>query len=163
MLIFCVTTTTILRSNTQATPTHPNYIQFNINFQSPTALHSTIPFYVSRLYVKSKTTMFLIKRKTNAATSRRSSRASADLARMASTPVPQQASASPMPEGVTDPNYQPLPGMLGNLTVIQHDGLEKLRKELQEEGAFVPERMDDAMLLRWVLFYSCGRVIHLLS
>ena len=97
--------------------------------------------------------MFLIKRKTNAATSRRSSRTSADLAsRMASTPVPQQASASPMPEGVTDPNYKPLPGRLGNLTVIQLHGLEKLRKELQDEGAFVPERMDDAMLLRWVLF-----------
>ena len=43
------------------------------------------------------------------------------------------------------------------MTVIQLHGLEKLRKELQEEGAFVPERMDDAMLLRWVLFYSCGR------
>jgi hypothetical protein len=98
--------------------------------------------------------MFLIKRKTNAVTSPRSSRASADLARMASTPVPQPASASPMPEGVTDPNYQPLPGRLGNLTVIQLHGLEKLRKELQEEGAFVPERMDDAMLLRWVLLCS---------
>jgi len=55
-----------------------------------------------------------------------------------------------MPEGVTDPNYQPLPGRLGNLTVIQLHGLEKLRKELQEEGAFVPERMDDAMLLRFL-------------
>jgi len=97
--------------------------------------------------------MFLIKRKTNAVTSKRSSRRSADLARMASIPLPQQASASPMPEGVTDPNYQPLPGRLGNLTVIQLHGLEKLRKELQEEGAFVPERMDDAMLLRWVVVF----------
>ncbi|EDR04921.1 uncharacterized protein LACBIDRAFT_237398 [Laccaria bicolor S238N-H82] len=55
-----------------------------------------------------------------------------------------------MPEGVTDPNYQPLPGRLGNLTVIQLHGLEKLKKELQEEGVFVEERMDDAMLLRFL-------------
>ncbi|CAA7268985.1 unnamed protein product [Cyclocybe aegerita] len=67
-----------------------------------------------------------------------------------STPVPQQASASPMPEGVTDPNYQPLPGRLGNLTMIQLHTLEKLKKELKEEGHFDEKRMDDAMLLRFL-------------
>lgn len=63
--------------------------------------------------------------------------------------MPQAASASPMPEGVTNPDYQPLPGRLGNLTVIQLHTLEKFKKELKEEGHFVEERMDDAMLLRW--------------
>ena len=62
--------------------------------------------------------------------------------------VPQAASASPMPDGVTDPNYQPPPGRLGNLTVMQLHILEKFKKELKEEGHFVEERMDDAMLLR---------------
>ena len=55
-----------------------------------------------------------------------------------------------MPEGVTDPNYKPLPGRLGNLTVTQQHMLEKFKKELQDEGHFVPERMDDATLLRYV-------------
>ncbi|KAL6304049.1 CRAL-TRIO domain-containing protein [Sparassis latifolia] len=59
----------------------------------------------------------------------------------------QQASASPMPDGVTDPDYRPLPGRLGNLTVGQQHILDKFRKELQDEGVFVPERMNDAMLL----------------
>jgi len=62
----------------------------------------------------------------------------------------QAASASPMPEGVTDPNYHPAPGRLGNLTVTQLHTLEKLKKELKEEGTFVEERMNDAMLLRCV-------------
>ena len=57
-----------------------------------------------------------------------------------------------MPEGVTDPNYRPPPGRLGNLTVTQLHTLEKLKKELKEEGAFVEERMTDAMLLRCVIF-----------
>lgn len=61
-----------------------------------------------------------------------------------------QASASPMPAGVTDPNYKPQPGRLGNLTVPQQHALDELRKKLQEEEAFVPERMDDATLLRCV-------------
>jgi hypothetical protein len=35
------------------------------------------------------------------------------------------------------------------LTVPQQHALDKIRKELQEEeGVFVPERMDDALLLR---------------
>lgn len=63
--------------------------------------------------------------------------------------IPQAASASPMPDGVTNPNYQPLPGRLGNLTMIQLHTLEKFKKELKEEGHFVEERMNDALLLRW--------------
>ncbi|TBU43976.1 CRAL-TRIO domain-containing protein [Dichomitus squalens] len=61
-----------------------------------------------------------------------------------------QASASPLPEGVTDPNYKPPPGRLGNLTVPQQHALEKLKKELQDGGIFVPERHDDATLLRFL-------------
>jgi hypothetical protein len=64
--------------------------------------------------------------------------------------MPQAASASPMPDGVTNPNYKPLPGRLGNLTVIQLHILEKFKKELKDEGHFVEERMDDAMLLRFL-------------
>jgi len=60
------------------------------------------------------------------------------------------ATASPLPPGVTDPNYVPLPGRLGNLTVPQQHALEKIKREVQEEGAFVPERMDDATLLRFL-------------
>lgn len=55
-----------------------------------------------------------------------------------------------MPEGVTDPNYKPLPGRLGNLTVAQLHALDTLRKQLQDEGHFVPERMHDAALLRFL-------------
>ncbi|KAI0084214.1 CRAL-TRIO domain-containing protein [Irpex rosettiformis] len=62
----------------------------------------------------------------------------------------QQASASPMPEGVTDPNYKPLPGRLGNLSVEQQHILDKFRRSIQEEGWFVEERMDDATLLRFL-------------
>ena len=60
----------------------------------------------------------------------------------------QAASASPMPPGVTDPGYTPSPGRLGNLTVPEQHALDKLKKELKEEGHFVEERMDDATLLR---------------
>lgn len=55
-----------------------------------------------------------------------------------------------MPEGVTDPNYRPSPGQLGNLTVTQQHALEKFKKELIEENVFVEERMDDAFLLRFL-------------
>jgi hypothetical protein len=65
-----------------------------------------------------------------------------------STAIPQAASASPLPEGITDPNYKPLPGRLGNLTVTQLHTLNKLKQELKDEGHFVESRMDDAMLLR---------------
>ena len=67
-----------------------------------------------------------------------------------STPAPAPASASPLPDGITDPNYKPLPGRLGNLSVPQQHALDTLKKVLQAEGAFVPERMDDATLLRCV-------------
>lgn len=67
-----------------------------------------------------------------------------------STPAPTAASASPLPDGITDPNYKPLPGRLGNLSVPQQHALDTLKKELQAEGAFVPERMDDATLLRFL-------------
>ncbi|KAF8628115.1 hypothetical protein AX15_004092 [Amanita polypyramis BW_CC] len=62
----------------------------------------------------------------------------------------EPASVSPMPPGVTDPNYKPLPGRLGNLSIPQQHALEKLKKELKEEDKFVLERMDDAMLLRFL-------------
>ena len=66
-----------------------------------------------------------------------------------------------MPEGITDPNYKPLPGRLGNLTVEQQHILDKFRKAIQEEGWFVPERMDDAMLLRFVSSPApLGRLAH---
>ncbi|TFK28614.1 hypothetical protein FA15DRAFT_665061 [Coprinopsis marcescibilis] len=68
---------------------------------------------------------------------------------MASSAIPQQASASPLPEWITDKNYVPPPGYLGNLTVTQLHCLDKLKRELKEEGKFVEERMDDAMLLRF--------------
>ena len=60
----------------------------------------------------------------------------------------QAASASPMPPGITDPNYKPPPGRLGNLTVPQQHALDTLKKQLKDEGHFVEERMDDATLLR---------------
>ncbi len=69
---------------------------------------------------------------------------------MSSTPALAPASASPLPPGITDPNYSPLPGRLGNLTVTQQHALDTFRKELQDEGVFVPERMSDAALLRSV-------------
>lgn len=62
----------------------------------------------------------------------------------------QAASASAMPPGITDPNYKPLPGRLGNLTVPQQHALDTLKTQLREEGHFVEERMDDATLLRSV-------------
>lgn len=62
----------------------------------------------------------------------------------------QAATASALPDGITDPNYKPAPGRLGNLTVIQQHALEKFKKELIAEGVFVEERMDDAFLLRSV-------------
>ncbi|KAF9475194.1 hypothetical protein BDN70DRAFT_841281 [Pholiota conissans] len=49
-----------------------------------------------------------------------------------------------------DGNYEPEPGRLGNLTHAQSEILERFKKELKEEGYFVEERMDDAMLLRFL-------------
>ena len=59
-----------------------------------------------------------------------------------------EKSASQLPSGVTDSNYQPPPGRVGNLTPAQQEALDQLRKEIQEAGKFVPERMDDPTLLR---------------
>ncbi|TFY73625.1 hypothetical protein EWM64_g10385 [Hericium alpestre] len=66
------------------------------------------------------------------------------------SPGQAPSSASQLPPGITDPNYHPLPGRLGNLTIPQQHALETLKKELKEEGYFVEERMDDAMLLRFL-------------
>ncbi|KAJ7056580.1 CRAL-TRIO domain-containing protein [Mycena amicta] len=62
------------------------------------------------------------------------------------------ASASALPAGITDPNYQPPPGRLGNLTVPQQHALEKIKKELKEEGHYdeTNPRMDDATMLRFL-------------
>ena len=57
--------------------------------------------------------------------------------------APTAASASPMPEGVTDPNYAPPPGYLGNLSVPQQHCLDKLKKEMKEEGWFDEKRHDE--------------------
>ncbi|EIN04372.1 hypothetical protein PUNSTDRAFT_128408 [Punctularia strigosozonata HHB-11173 SS5] len=55
-----------------------------------------------------------------------------------------------LPPDVTDPNYKPLSGRIGNLTEAQYEALVQFKKELQDEGVFVPERMDDATLLRFL-------------
>ncbi|GJJ12307.1 hypothetical protein Clacol_006548 [Clathrus columnatus] len=46
--------------------------------------------------------------------------------------------------------YQAPPGRLGNLTVNQSHTLEKMKKELQGEGWLMPERHNDATLLRFL-------------
>lgn len=46
--------------------------------------------------------------------------------------------------------YEPLPGRLGNLTSEQQKILDQFRKELTNEGWFVPQRHDDATLLRFL-------------
>lgn len=55
-----------------------------------------------------------------------------------------------MPDGITDPNFRPLPGRVGNLTVPQQHALQTLKNQLHDEGHFVEERMDDPMLLRYL-------------
>ena len=64
------------------------------------------------------------------------------------TIIPLEANVCPIPASVTDLNYRPLPGRVGNLTEVQLHTLDKLRGELKDEGHFVEKRMDDAMLLR---------------
>ncbi|KAG6874021.1 hypothetical protein C0995_007978 [Termitomyces sp. Mi166 len=54
------------------------------------------------------------------------------------------------PPVVTDPNYRPLPGRLGNLTAEQQQILTTFKEQLTADGIFVPERMDDAFLLRFL-------------
>lgn len=56
--------------------------------------------------------------------------------------------------GITAANYHPLPGHVGNLTGVQAQTLDKLKEELKDQGLFVKERMDDAMLLRWLPHFS---------
>jgi hypothetical protein len=50
----------------------------------------------------------------------------------------------------TVPAADPLSGHLGHLTIPQEHALKKFREELQAEGVFVPERHDDATLLRFL-------------
>ena len=77
--------------------------------------------------------------------------------------APQATDTSDSPNirvPVTNPNYHPLPGRVGNLTEVQQQTLDKLREELKDEGHFVKKRMDDAMLLRCTFsvfhcYFSC--------
>ena len=62
------------------------------------------------------------------------------------TAIMSTAATSEIP--ITDPNYKPQPGRLGNLSAQQQEALDRFRAEIQQEGWFVPERMSDAMLLR---------------
>ena len=64
--------------------------------------------------------------------------------------------------GVTALNYHPLPGHVGNLTAVQLHTLDKLKEELKDQGLFVEERMDDAMLLRWPSQFFCLSLLFLL-
>lgn len=61
-----------------------------------------------------------------------------------------------MPDGITDPNFRPMPGRVGNLTVPQQHALQTLKNQLHDEGHFVEERMDDPMLLRYVPLLDLG-------
>ncbi|KIJ26775.1 hypothetical protein M422DRAFT_272117 [Sphaerobolus stellatus SS14] len=56
----------------------------------------------------------------------------------------------PNPTAAPQDPSQPLPGRLGNLSVPQQHALEKFKKELQDEGSWVPDRHDDATLLRFL-------------
>lgn len=59
-------------------------------------------------------------------------------------------SPSPAPFDATFEPYQPAPGQVGNLTTAQELALQTLKTQLQNEGHFVEERMDDPMLLRFL-------------
>jgi hypothetical protein len=56
------------------------------------------------------------------------------------------------------PDYRPLPGQLGNMTMFQVHTLESLKKQLKAEGKFVEERMDDAALLRHVTSFVFSKI-----
>ncbi|KAG6885775.1 hypothetical protein C0993_009880 [Termitomyces sp. T159_Od127] len=51
---------------------------------------------------------------------------------------------------MSDITSRPLPGRLGNLTDEQQHILAAFREQLVAEGIFVPERMDDPFLLRFL-------------
>ena len=63
---------------------------------------------------------------------------------------------------VTDVNYHLLPGYVGNPTGAQLQNLDKLKEELKDQGLFVKERIDVAMLLRWLsnFFYASDSYLH---
>ncbi|KAL5508615.1 SEC14 [Sanghuangporus vaninii] len=64
---------------------------------------------------------------------------------------PTASSSSPsIPSGITDMNYKPPEGRVGNLTEAQERTLAQFKEELIKEGWFVEERMDDATLLRFL-------------
>jgi len=46
--------------------------------------------------------------------------------------------------------YRPQPGYLGNLTLTQQNALDTLKNQLTVERHFVPKRMDDSMLLKFL-------------
>ncbi|KIY67983.1 hypothetical protein CYLTODRAFT_352156 [Cylindrobasidium torrendii FP15055 ss-10] len=50
----------------------------------------------------------------------------------------------------TEPAWKPAPGTLGNLTDAQKNALKELKEQIQKEGWFVEDRMNDAMLLRFL-------------
>ncbi|KAG8891839.1 cytosolic factor, phosphatidylinositol/phosphatidylcholine transfer protein [Tulasnella sp. 403] len=50
----------------------------------------------------------------------------------------------------SQPATDPLSGRLGHLTIPQQHTLDKFKQELKDEGYFVPERHDDATLLRFL-------------
>ena len=63
---------------------------------------------------------------------------------------------------VTALDYHPPTGRVGNLTAVQLQTLDKLKEELKDQGHFVKERMDDAMLLRWTPLFFCLFLLFLL-
>lgn len=60
------------------------------------------------------------------------------------------ASEQQLAAGVTDSNYAIPEGRLGNLTEQQQLALDTFRTQVQSEGLFVEDRMDDALLLRFL-------------
>ncbi|THU80020.1 hypothetical protein K435DRAFT_832070 [Dendrothele bispora CBS 962.96] len=51
---------------------------------------------------------------------------------------------------IKNPNWKPEPGHVGNLTEEQQKALDELKEEIKKAGAWVEERMDDAMVLRFL-------------
>jgi hypothetical protein len=48
------------------------------------------------------------------------------------------------------PDYQPLPGHLGNLTTAQKEVLADIRRQARDENWWYEAEMDDATLLRFL-------------